>query len=80
MNMEYWMGVVQVVNGVAFFGMLFSYGAAGVLVAIISDGYSAHKTYTKMYRLVAIAISFGVIFTLLLIFVPSAAAVKAMYM
>ena len=29
MNMEYWIGVVHVVNGISFFGMFFGFGAAG---------------------------------------------------
>lgn len=79
MNMEYWMGVVKVVNSVSFFGMLFSYGAAGISIAASMEGLSATKKPTKLYKLAAIAASVGVIFTLLLIFVPSAEAVKAMY-
>lgn len=80
MNMEYWMGVVQTVNGVSFFDMLFSFGATGVLLAIANEEFSTNKNPKKLYKLAAIAASAGAVFTLLLIFVPSAAAVKAMYM
>ena len=80
MNMEYWIGVVQVVNGISFFGMLFGFGAAGISMLITFESPSNIKNNVKLYRLAAIATLVGIIFALLLIFVPSAAAVKAMYM
>lgn len=80
MNMEYWIGVVQVVNGISFFGMLFSFGAAGISILITFESPSNTRDTVKLYRLATIAVVIGIIFTLLLIFVPSAAAVKAMYM
>lgn len=80
MNMEYWVGVVQVVNGVSFFGMLFGFGAAVISMLITFDSPSNTRDTVKLYRLAAIAVIIGIVFTLLLIFVPSAAAVKAMYM
>lgn len=80
MNMEYWIGVVQVVNGVSFFGMLFGFSAAVISMLITFDSPSNTRDTVKLYRLAAIAVVIGIIFALLLIFVPSAAAVKAMYM
>lgn len=80
MNMEYWIGVVQVVNGIAFFGMLFGFGAAGISMLIIFESPSNIKNNVKLYRLATIATLVGIIFALLLTFVPSSAAVKAMYM
>lgn len=77
MNMEYWIGVVQVVNGISFFGMMFGFGAAGISILITLESPSNVKENVKLYRLAAVAV--GVIFALLLIFVPSAEAVKAMY-
>ena len=79
MNMEYWIGVVQVVNGVSFFGMLFSYAAAAILMFTGIDSASENKNPAKMYKSAIVVAALGVVFTLLLIFVPSAAAVKAMY-
>lgn len=79
MNMEYWIGVVQVVNSISFFGMLFGFGAAGISMLITFESPSNTKENVKLYRLATIAVAVGVIFALLLIFVPSAEAVKAMY-
>ena len=80
MNMEYWIGVVQVVNGISFFGMLFGFGAAGVSMLITLESPSNTRDTVRLYRIAAVTVVVGIIFTLLLIFVPSAAAVKAMYM
>ena len=79
MNMEYWIGVVQVVNGISFFGMLFGFGAAGISMLITFESPSNVKENVKLYRLAAVAVAVGIVFALLLIFVPSAEAVKAMY-
>lgn len=79
MNMEYWVGVVQVVNGVSFFGMLFAYGASALLLAIWFEESNSGKSPIRLLRLSAVAFAVGVVFTLLLIFVPSTEAVKAMY-
>ena len=80
MNMEYWIGVVRVVNSISFFGMTFGFGAAGISMRITFELPSNIKNNVKLYRLAAIATLVGIIFALLLIFVPSVAAVKAMYM
>ena len=80
MNMEYWIGVVRVVNSISFFGMTFGFGAAGISMLITFELPSNIKNNVKLYRLAAIATLVGIIFALLLIFVPSVAAVKAMYM
>lgn len=79
MNMEYWIGVVRVVNSISFFGMTFGFGAAGISMLIAVESPSKVKENVKLYRLAAIATLVGIIFALLLIFVPSAEAVKAMY-
>lgn len=79
MNMEYWIGVVHVVNGISFFGMFFGFGAAGISMLIAVESPSKVKENVKLYRLAAVAVAVGIIFALLLIFVPSAEAVKAMY-
>ena len=80
MNMEYWIGAVRVVNSISFFGMTFGFGAAGISMLIAFELPSNIKNNVKLYRLAAIATLVGIIFALLLIFVPSVAAVKAMYM
>ena len=79
MNMEYWVGVVQVVNGISFFGMMFGFGAAGISILITFESPSNIKDNAKLYRLATIAVLVGIVFALLLTFVPSAEAVKAMY-
>lgn len=79
MNMEYWIGVAHVVNGISFFGMFFGFGAAGISMLIAVESPSKVKENVKLYRLAAVAVAVGIIFALLLIFVPSAEAVKAMY-
>lgn len=79
MNMEYWIGVVHVVKGISFFGMFFGFGAAGISMLIAVESPSKVKENVKLYRLAAVAVAVGIIFALLLIFVPSAEAVKAMY-
>ena len=79
MNMEYWVGVVQVVNGISFFGMMFGFGAAGIAILITFESPSNIKDNVKLYRLATIAVLVGIVFALLLTFVPSAEAVKAMY-
>lgn len=57
MNMEYWIGVVHVVNGISFFGMFFGFGAAGISMLIAVESPSKVKENVKLYRLAAVAVA-----------------------
>ena len=78
MNMEYWIGVVNVLNPVSFTLTLLGAMATGFLILeLYSPVIFKDANKIKMPIIVTIAIT--VVFLLLLVFVPSADAIRAMY-
>lgn len=78
MNMEYWIGVVNVLNPVSFTLVALGAMATG---ALIIELYSpvVFKDANKVKMPIIVATTITVVFLLLLVFVPSADAIRAMY-
>lgn len=78
MNMEYWVGVVNVLNLVSFTLVLLGAMVTGFLIIeLYSPLISKDANKVKMPIIVTTLIT--VVFLLLLVFVPSADAIRAMY-
>lgn len=78
MNMEYWIGVVNVLNPVSFTLTLLGAMATGfLLLELYSPVILKDASKVKMPIIVTTTIT--VVFLLLLVFVPSADAIRAMY-
>ena len=78
MNMEYWVGVVNVLNPVSFFFAVISGFTTGVLLFEIYSP-TAIKDTNKVKVPVIVTAVITVVSLLLFVFVPSADAIKAMY-
>lgn len=78
MNMEYWVGVVNVLNPVSFTLTLLGAMATGFLILEL---YSPviFKDANRVKLPIIVTTTITVVFLLLLVFVPSADAIKAMY-
>lgn len=78
MNMEYWVGVVNVLNPVSFTLTLLGAMATGLLLLEL---YSPviFKDANKVKMPIIVTTLITVVFLLLLVFVPSADAIRAMY-
>lgn len=78
MNMEYWVGVVNVLNPVSFTLTLLGAIATGFLLLEL---YSPviFKDANKVKIPIIVTTTIMVAFLLLLVFVPSADAIRAMY-
>lgn len=78
MNMEYWVGVVNVLNPVSFILTLLGAMATGFLLLEL---YSPviFKDANKVKIPIIVTTTIMVAFLLLLVFVPSADAIRAMY-
>ena len=78
MNMEYWVGVVNVLNPVSFTLTLLGAMATGFLILeLYSPVIFKDANRVKLPIIVTTIIT--VVFLLLLVFVPSADAIRAMY-
>ena len=78
MNMEYWVGVVNILNPVSLTLTLLGATATGFLLL---EFYSPviFKDANKIKIPVIVTTTITVVFLLLLVFVPSADAIRAMY-
>lgn len=78
MNMEYWVGVVNILNPVSF---TLTVAGAMAIGFLIPELYSPTitKDPNKLKVPVIVTAIITVVFLLLLVFVPSADAIKAMY-
>ena len=78
MNMEYWIGVVNVLNPVSFTLVTLGAMATGfLLIELYSPVIFKDANRVKLPIIVSTIIT--VVFLLLLVFVPSADAIRAMY-
>ena len=78
MNMEYWVGVVNVFNPISLTLTLFGAMATGFLILeLYSPVIFKDANRVKLPIIVTTIIT--VVFLLLLVFVPSADAIRAMY-
>lgn len=78
MNMEYWIGVVNVLNPVSFTLTVVSALATGFLLLELYSPVIT-KDPNKLKAPVIVTAVITVVFLLLLVFVPSADAIRAMY-
>lgn len=78
MNMEYWVGVVNVLNPVSFTLTLLSALATGFLLLELYSPV-VFKDANKVKMPIIVTTIIMVLFLLLLVFVPSADAIRAMY-
>lgn len=78
MNMEYWIGVINVLNPVSFTLVILGAVATGFLIIEL---YSPvlFKDANKVKMPIIVTTTITVVFLLLLVFMPSADAVRAMY-
>lgn len=78
MNMEYWIGVVNVLNPVSFILTIIGAMATGFLLLEL---YSPviFKDANKVKMPIIVTTTIAVAFLLVLVFVPSADAIRAMY-
>lgn len=78
MNMEYWIGVVNILNPVSFILTLLGAMATGFLLLEL---YSPviFKDASKVKMPIIVTTTITVVFLLVLAFVPSADAIRAMY-
>lgn len=78
MNMEYWIGVVNILNPVSFFfSVIFGFATGVFLMEIYSPTVIKDTNKAKVPAIATAVIT--IVFLLLLVFVPSADAIKAMY-
>jgi hypothetical protein len=78
MNMEYWVGVVNILNPVSFILTVVGAMATGfLLLELYSPTIIKDTNKVKVPVIVTAVIT--VVFLLLLVFVPSADAIRAMY-
>ena len=78
MNMEYWVGVVNVLNPVSFTLAILGAMTTGFLLLELYSP-TLIKDTNKVKIPVIVTTTITVVFLLLLVFVPSADAIKAMY-
>lgn len=78
MNMEYWVGVVNVLNPVSFTLTILGAMTTGFLLLELYSPTLIKDTNKVKVPVIVTAI-IAVVFLLLLVFVPSADAIKAMY-
>lgn len=78
MNMEYWVGVVNILNPVSFFfAVIFGFTTGFLIMEIYSPTVIKDTNKVKVPVIATAVIT--IVFLLLLVFVPSADAIKAMY-
>ena len=78
MNMEYWVGVVNVLNPVSFFfAVIFGFATGVLLFEIYSP--TVIKDINKVKVPVIVTTVITIVFLLLFVFVPSADAIRTMY-
>nr|DAW14727.1 MAG TPA: hypothetical protein [Caudoviricetes sp.] len=78
MNMEYWVGVVNVLNPISFTLTVVGAMATGFLLLELYSP-TVIKDTNKVKVPVIVTAVITVVFLLLLVFVPSADAIRAMY-